>query len=190
MTRLRHLAALTVTLAIAAAARDARAGKTVGHVEPGILVGRGFEAINVKPTFGGDITTTWSMSSAFDLVLESGLALTTLPASSNDGEPVLGKPGVDGPLQDIITLLPRMMFGARLRLPAATSVSLLAGATHIVGPIGEVFVIPFPTGSVAVEKWFGDGGRFGVRAAFSYMHFWFDNAKGFMTSTVAFAFSP
>jgi len=190
MTRIRHLAALALALTLAAAARDARAGQRVGHLEPGLIVARGFEAIDVKPTVGGDVTTWWSLSRHFDLGLETGLAFTEFPYSSSDGEPVLGKPGVDGPLRDSLTLLPRMMFGPRVRLPAATSIGLSLGATHIVGALGEFSVIPYPTGSVAVEKRFGDEGHFGVRAAFSYMHFWFGDAKAFMTSTLAFAWSP
>jgi hypothetical protein len=192
MTRTRHVAALTLglTLTLAAAARDAGAGQRVGHLEPGLLVARGFEAIDVKPTVGGDVTSWWSPSQHFDLGLETGLAFTRFPYSSNDGEPVLGEPGVDGPLRDSLTLLPRMMFGARVRLPAATAIGLSVGATHIVGALGEFSVIPHPTGCVAVEKWFGEGGRVGVRAAFSYVHFWFGDGKGFMASTVALAFTP
>ena len=143
MTRIRHLAALALALTLAAAARDARAGQRVGHLEPGLIVARGFEAIDVKPTVGGDVTTWWSLSRHFDLGLETGLAFTEFPYSSSDGEPVLGKPGVDGPLRDSLTLLPRMMFGPRVRLPAATSIGLSLGATHIVGALGEFSVIPY-----------------------------------------------
>jgi hypothetical protein len=82
MTRLRHLAALTLALALtlAAAVRDARAGQHVGHLEPGLLVARGFEAIDVKPTVGGDLTTWWSPSRPVgyaDMRAASSLAAST-----------------------------------------------------------------------------------------------------------------
>jgi len=47
-------------------------------------------------------------------------------------------------------------------------------------------VIPYPTASVALESRFGANGRYGVRAAFSYMHFWFKAGDALMISTLAF----
>jgi hypothetical protein len=113
------------------------------------------------------------------------MAVTRFPYSSNDGEPVLGRPGVDGPLRESVTFMPRMMVGARVGGPAA-SIGLFVGSTQLLGALGEFGVIPLPTGSVAVETRFGADRRYGVRAAFSYVHFWFGDGRGFMTTTLAF----
>ena len=153
-----------------------------------MLVGQGFPEIGTLPTFGGDITTWWSPAAHLDLGLETGAAVTLLPYGSNDGEPILGKRGVDsqGVKRDV-TFLPRVMLGTRAFVLPGVWAGLFVGHTQIVsGELGRFSVIPYPTVSVAVEARFGANGRYGVRAAFSYMHFWFNEGDALMTSTLAF----
>lgn len=192
MTRLRQLAALTLTfgLTVTAAAPDARAAEVAIHFGPGVLVARGFPEIHTKATVDGDFTIWWSSTRRFDLGLESGLAATTFFYSSNDGEPVLGQRGVDSwNTHEELTALPRMMLGSRIRLPADTTIGLFLGAAHVLSDAsGNFSVIPYPIGSVGVETRFGDGGRYGVRLAFSHMSFvWTHSERSFTTATLAFA---
>jgi hypothetical protein len=190
MNARRRLAALTLAAAAWVAARDARdarAAQVVGHVEPGVIIPRGFPALGVRPTAGGDVTVWWSPSARFDLGLESGIAATVFRYSNPDGEPFLGEYVDRSSLLEDFTLLPRVMFGARLHLTAATSIAASVGLSHIwaVG-FGEYVLIPFPTAAVAAETRFGAGGRYGLRAAFSTLTYDFDG-RALMSATLAFA---
>jgi hypothetical protein len=184
----RHLAALTLAVAIGAAGRDARAAKVVAHVEPGVVIPRGFPALGVRPTAGGDVTVWWSPSEHFDLGLESGIAATVLRYGNPDGEPFLGEYVGKPNLAEDFTLLPRVMLGARRRLTAATSIAASVGVSHIWAlGFGEYALIPLPTAGVAVETRFGAGDRYGIRAAFSYLAYDFGDGRALMSATLAFA---
>jgi hypothetical protein len=183
------VAALTLAAALWGAGRGAHAARVEGHFEPGALIGQGLPLISVRPTLGGDVTTWWSPGQHLDLGLESGIAVTSLPYGNNDGEPVLGKRGGYNPsyLNESVTLMPRMMFGSRAFLLARTWVGAFVGSSWLASSeLGRFSLIPYPTGSLAIETRFGADGRYGVRAAFSYMRLWVSSGDALMTSTLAF----
>jgi hypothetical protein len=177
-----------VVVATLGASWRARGAAVERHLEPGVLVGRGFPEIGALPTFGGDITCWWSPTAHLDLGLEIGGAVTLLPYGNTDGEPVVGRRGGDSQtLNRDVTFLPRVMFGTRAFLSPGVWAGLFMGHTQIAsGELGAFSVIPYPTASVALESRFGANGRYGVRAAFSYMHFWFKAGDALMISTLAF----
>jgi len=187
MAARRQLLALTLALVAWCGARTARAAQVEGHLEPGAIVASGFEEIDKRPTLGGDVTVWWRLHRRFDIGHQTGMAVTSLPYGSYDGEPYIGRRGYPDDLRESVTWVPRTMFGARLFALPNASVGTFVGASWLVaGVLGEHSVLPYPTAGAAIETKFGPGARYGVRVAVNYVHFWTGTGKNFVMPTFAF----
>jgi len=192
MNRRRHVAILTLALALAGAASDARAGTVDRHVGVGLFIPKGIRSFDLRPALAADLTKVWSPGDHLDLGFEGGVALTTFPYGRSDG------PGMITYLDntsDSPTLLPRLMFGPRVVPASNFSLGVAVGFTWLwSGASADLAIVAYPTASAAFETWFGPDERFGVRAAVSYMHYWFGNGNDVMRNalispTLAFAWS-
>jgi hypothetical protein len=181
-----------LALAIGVAARDARAGGVDRHVELGVVIAKGIRSFSARPTLGGDLTKVWSPSDQLELGFEAGAALTGLPYGRSDGPAMITH--TDN-TEEAFTLMPRLMFGPRFVPASNVRLGVSLGATWLwSAPAGELSIVPYPTANGALETWFGPNERFGLRAAFSYMHYWFGNGddltrNALMTSSLAFAWT-
>jgi hypothetical protein len=80
-----------------------------------------------------------------------------------------------------------VLFGSRVFVGPRTWLGAFLGSSWLVsGELGRFSLIPLPTGAVAAETRFGADGRYGVRAALSYVPLHFDRGDGLLTTTVAF----
>lgn len=183
---------LTVAISIAAAARDARAGSVDRHLGMGVLLPKGIRSFSARPTLSGDLTKVWWPADRLELGLEAGVAATLLPYGRSDG------PGMITALDnrhDSLTLLPRVMFGPRIVPASNVWLGVSLGATWLwSGASTELAIVPYPTASASIETRFGPDERFGLRASFSYMHYWFGNGNDAMRNallapSLAFAWS-
>jgi hypothetical protein len=129
MAARRQLLALTLALVAWCGARTARAAQVEGHLEPGAIVASGFEEIDKRPTLGGDVTLWWRLHRRFDIGHQTGMAVTSLPYGSYDGEPYIGRRGYPDDLRESVTWVPRTMFGARLFALPNASVGTFVGAS-------------------------------------------------------------
>jgi hypothetical protein len=177
MTWCRRVVILTLGLAVAVAAvaRDARADDIDRHIAAGVLLPKGIRTFSARPTLGGDLTKVWSPADHLELGFEAGVAVTSLPYGRSDGP---GMITYNDNHSDSLTLLPRLMFGPRFVPTSNVCLGVSVGTTWLwSGASTELAFVPFPTASVAVETWFGPDARFGLRASFSYMHYWFGNGN-------------
>src|SRR6188474_1730757 len=107
MAARRQLLALTLALVAWCGARTARAAQVEGHLEPGAIVASGFEEIDKRPTLGGDVTVWWRLHRRFDIGHQTGMAVTSLPYGSYDGEPYIGRRGYADDLRERGAWVPR-----------------------------------------------------------------------------------
>jgi hypothetical protein len=181
VTCFRPVIILTVAISIAAAARDAGAGGADRHLGMGVLLPKGIRSFSARPTLSGDLTKVWSPADRLELGLEAGLAATSLPYGRSDG------PGLITDLDnrhDSLTLLPRVMFGPRIVAASNVCLGMSLGATWLWSASTDLAIVPYPTASASIETWFGPDGRFGLRASFSYMHYWFANGNDAMRNAL------
>jgi hypothetical protein len=178
----RHVATLTLVLAAAVVMGDARARSVDWHVGVGVLLPKGIRSFSVRPTLGADLTKVWSPARRLDLGFEAGVAATSLPYGRSDG------PGMIRYLdntQESFTLLPHLLFGPRFVAASDVWLGVSIGPTWLwSGPSEGYVIVPFPTASAAIETWFGPDKHFGLRAAFSYMHYWFGNGNDVMRNAL------
>jgi hypothetical protein len=192
MSRSRHLATLTLSLAIGAAARDARAGSVDRHVELGVVIAKGIRSFSARPTLGADLTKVWSPADRLELGFEAGCAATSLPYGRSDGPAMIT---YISNTEESLTLLPRLMFGPRFVPASNVWLGVSVGASWLwSGASSEFAIVPYPTATAAIETWFGPDERFGLRAAFSYMHYWFGNGddlsrNALLAPSLAFAWT-
>ena len=185
-SRAPRLVMLTLTAGICAVGRDVRAAEA--HVGVGALIADGFTSFDARPTIGGDVTAVWSPHRHLELGLEAGLAGTRLPYGGYSDEPA--KLGFGDNAVESFTLLPRLMFGPRFVPAPNVSLGVSVGSTWLWSRAGSAFVIiPYPTAGVALQIKLGPEARYGVRAAFSYMHVWFGHDKAVLAPTVAFTWA-
>jgi hypothetical protein len=182
----RHLATVVLAAATGTAAGGA-AWAAEGHVDVGELIADGFTSFDSRLTLGGDVTAVWSPHRYLGLALETGVAAARLPYGQSD-EPA--KLGNSDNIVESFTLLPRLMFGPRFVPTPNISLGVSVGSTWLWSSAGsDLAFIPYPTASVALQIKFGPGARYGVRAAFSYMHLWFGHDRAVLAPTVAFTWS-
>jgi hypothetical protein len=171
------------------AVSPARAHRLEGSVGAGLVVARGFSELKQRPTVGADATHWWAPTTGLELGLQMGGDVTSFPYGNADGEPDLGNRSGYAPsiLTESITLMPRLLFGARRALGESAGLALYAGPTFLVSEqLGLFSIIPHPTISLAVDIKFGAGSRFGIRAGVSYLYFWLATTPpSFVTPSLA-----
>jgi hypothetical protein len=178
-------AALLLTSVIAAA-HDARAAQVDKQVEVGTLITQHIVTFDSRPTVAAGVTWVWSPLGHLALGLETAVAGTVLPFGHTDEAP---KISVSSSEQSF-TLLPRLMLGPRFVPVPNLWLGVSVGGTWIWSrPGADLAIIPYPTAGVATGIRFGQDDRFGLRVAFSYVHYWFAHDAALLAPTLAFTWS-
>jgi hypothetical protein len=172
---------------VASIGAGGEAGGAEAQVGVGAVIADGFTSFDSRPIVGGGVTAVWSPAHYLELGLEGGVAGTRLPYGQSDGP---AKLGLSDNIVESFTLLPRVMFGPRFVPTPNVALGLAVGSTWLWSSAGAgLAIVPYPTASVALQIKLGSEARYGLRAAFSYMHLWFSHDKAVLAPTIAFTWA-